>query len=130
MKGFRGLDICTIYDFETLSQNPVDGVVISFAMLNYDPMRFEKDPYTYQELVDKCNYIKFDVADQVKSYGRKIEKDTVRWWSEQNKEAQKKIDAVTALFAKQLEADKVFEELWQEEEAKEEAKVGAKEGRI
>jgi SUMO ligase MMS21 Smc5/6 complex component len=47
-----------------------------------------------------------------------------------NEEAQKKIDAVTALFAKQMEADKVFEELWQEEEAKEEAKVGAKEGRI
>jgi 2-succinyl-5-enolpyruvyl-6-hydroxy-3-cyclohexene-1-carboxylate synthase len=47
-----------------------------------------------------------------------------------NEEAQKKIDAVTALFAKQLEADKVFDELWQEEEAKEEAKVGAKEGRI
>jgi hypothetical protein len=47
-----------------------------------------------------------------------------------NEEAQKKIDAVTALFAKQMQADKVFEELWQEEEAKEEAKVGAKEGRI
>jgi hypothetical protein len=91
MKGFQGLDICTIYDFETLSQNPVDGVVISFAMLNYDPMRFAKDPYTYQELLDKCHYIKFDVADQVKSYNRKIEKDTVEWWSRQNKEAQKKI---------------------------------------
>jgi len=43
-----------------------------------------------------------------------------------NEEAQKKIDAVTALMAKQLDADRVFEELLQEEEAK----VGAKEGRI
>lgn len=91
MKGFQGLDTCTIFDFETLSQDPTDGVVISFAMLNYDPARFAKDPYTYQELLDKCNFIKFDVADQVKSYNRKIQKDTVQWWSEQNKEAQKKI---------------------------------------
>ena len=91
MKGFKGLDTCTIYDFETLSQNAFDGVVISFAMLNYDPARFEKNPYTYQELLDKCHYMKFDVADQVKTYNRKIQKETVEWWSRQNKEAQKKI---------------------------------------
>jgi hypothetical protein len=51
MSGFKGIDTATIYDFETLSQNPVDGVVISFAMMNFDPTRFENNPYTYQELI-------------------------------------------------------------------------------
>lgn len=91
MNGFSGIDTCTIYDFETMSQDPVDGVVVSFAMLNYDPHRFAKDPYTYEELLSKCKFMKFDVADQIKSYNRKIQKSTVEWWSQQSKEAQAKI---------------------------------------
>lgn len=81
----------TIFDFETMSQDPVNGVVLSLAMLNYDPNRFVDKPYTYQELVDDAKYIKFDVADQVQNYGRTIDKDTMEWWSKQNKEAQKAI---------------------------------------
>ena len=89
---FRGIDTCVIYDFETMSQNPVDGVVVSFAMASYDPQRFANDnPYTYQEILDKTHYMKFDVEDQVKNYNRKIEKATLEWWSQQNKEAQKKL---------------------------------------
>lgn len=91
MSGFKGIDTATIYDFETLSQNPVDGVVVSFAMMNFDPNRFENMPYTYQELLDKTHYMKFDVEDQVNNYNRKIEKDTLEWWSKQNKEAQAKL---------------------------------------
>ena len=88
---FRGIDTCVIYDFETMSQNPVDGVVVSFAMVSYDPQRFADNPYTYQEILDKTQYMKFDVEDQVKNYNRKIEKATLEWWSQQNKEAQKKL---------------------------------------
>lgn len=88
---FRGIDTCVIYDFETMSQNPVDGVVVSFAMASYDPQRFADNPYTYQEILDKTQYMKFDVEDQVKNYNRKIEKATLEWWSQQNKEAQKKL---------------------------------------
>lgn len=91
MSGFKGIDTATIYDFETLSQNPVDGVVVSFAMMNFDPNRFADNPYTYQELLDKTHYLKFDVEDQVKNYNRKIEKSTLEWWSRQNKEAQAKL---------------------------------------
>ena len=75
----------TIYDFETLSQNPQDGVVLSMAMLNWDP----KIKYTYHELVNSAAYIKFDVAEQVEKYDRKISPSTLAWWGEQNKEAQK-----------------------------------------
>lgn len=88
---FRGIDTCVIYDFETMSPNPVDGVVVSFAMASYDPQRFVDNPYTYQEILDKTQYMKFDVEDQVKNYNRKIEKATLEWWSQQNKEAQKKL---------------------------------------
>lgn len=91
MSAHDGLDTCVIYDFETLSQDPVNGVVVSFAMLNYRESRFVDDPYTYQELVDKSFYMKFDVEDQVKNYNRVIEKSTLEWWSKQSKEAQSKL---------------------------------------
>ena len=88
MPSYNGLDNCTIFDFETLSQNPQNGVVISMAMLNYAEVRFSSMPYTYEELLSKTKYIKFDVADQVKSYNRKIQKSTVESWGKQPKEAQ------------------------------------------
>ena len=90
MTAYSGLDTCTIFDFETLSSNPSDGVVLSMAMLNYAEVRFTGDmPYTYQELLDNCKYIKFDVESQVKAFSRKIEKDTLEWWGKQNAEAKK-----------------------------------------
>lgn len=88
----NGLDNATIFDFETMSQDPQTGVVVSMAMLNFAEVRFTGDhPYTYQELLDKAKFIKFDVEDQVKNYNRKIEKETLQWWSEQGKEAQKQL---------------------------------------
>jgi hypothetical protein len=79
-----------IYDFETLSQNPIDGVVLCMALVTFDSTRFFKagDLYTYDELLHKTKYIKFNVEDQVKNWGRKIQKDTLQWWSERSKEAQ------------------------------------------
>lgn len=89
MTAYSGLDNCLIYDFETMSQDPVDGVVVSIATLNYSEKRFTHMPYTYDELLSNTKYLKFDVADQVKTYRRKICKNTLQWWSEQNAEAQK-----------------------------------------
>lgn len=79
-----------IYDFESLSQNPIDGVALCMALVTFDRERFFKagDLYTYDELLHKTKYIKFNVEDQVKNWGRKIQKDTLQWWSEQSKEAQ------------------------------------------
>lgn len=91
MAALDSLDNCTIYDFETLSQNPHDGVVVSFAMLNYSEQRFTDNPYSYQELLDKATFMKFDVQNQVTSYNRKIEKDTLDWWNQQNEEAKKQL---------------------------------------
>ena len=79
---------CVIYDFETLSQNQINGVVLSFAMVNYSESRFTSSPYSYQELVNSAKMIKFDVAEQVKKFDRKIDKPTLEWWQSQPKEAQ------------------------------------------
>ena len=76
---------CVIYDFETLSANPFDGVVLSVAGIRYDEERFLTNAYTFNELLGMCKSIKFDVADQVKR-GRKIEKKTLDWWKKQPKE--------------------------------------------
>lgn len=77
-----------IYDFETMGQDGIKNVVVNMALLNFDQDCFIQNPYEYDELMEKVAYIKFDVEDQVKNYGRKIDKDTMKWWSEQSKEAQ------------------------------------------
>lgn len=82
---------CVIYDFETLSQDQNKGVVTSFAMLSFSEKRYIERPYTYDELLSLCKYIKFDVEEQVKSYGRKMSKETIDWWNEQGEEAKKQI---------------------------------------
>lgn len=69
-----------IYDFETLSSDGIDGVVLSLAAVSFDEDRYLNNPYTYDELLSLCKYIKFDVEEQVKKYNRKIQKDTLEWW--------------------------------------------------
>ena len=81
---------CVIYDYETLSQNAFNGAVLSVAGIAYDEDRFLENPYHYSELLDMCEYMKFDVKDQVK-YGRKVEKGSLDWWKEQSKDAQKQL---------------------------------------
>lgn len=81
----------TIYDFETLSADPFDGAVVSLAALNFDETRFVESPYEYDELIENCFLIKFDVTEQIKKYNRKIQDTTLAWWKEQNAEARSKL---------------------------------------
>ena len=80
-----------IYDFETLGQNVFECPAISLAALRFDEERFITNPYSYDELLSQCKYIKFDVQEQVKEYGRKIEQSSLDWWKEQGPKALKKI---------------------------------------
>jgi len=80
---------CLIYDFETLSNEPTNAVVLSLAAMNYNEDRFISEPYEYEELLDMCSSIKFDVKEQVEKFNRKIKKDTLDWWKQQPIEAQK-----------------------------------------
>lgn len=82
---------CVIYDFETLSQDQQKGVVVSFALLSFSENRYIDNPYTYEELLDNCKYIKFDIAEQVETFGRTISKSTLQWWNEQGAEAKKEL---------------------------------------
>ena len=82
---------CAIYDFETLSQDVSKGVVLSIAGMSYDENKFLDDPYTYDELLNRCKCIKFDVREQVKKYGREIQSSTLDWWKEQPKQVQEQI---------------------------------------
>ena len=81
-------DDCVIYDFETLSQNPDDGVAVSLGALKYSESRFIDNPYGYLELIECAKYIKFDVAEQVRIFSRKISPDTLNWWKKQGTVAQ------------------------------------------
>ena len=67
------MDNAVIYDFETLSQDTIKGVVTCLAILKFDESRFVNKPYTFKELVDDAKVIKFNVSEQVKTYGRKID---------------------------------------------------------
>jgi hypothetical protein len=80
-------DKCVVYDFETLGTDTFTSPVISLAVLKYDEARFQFAPYQFEELVEASTYIKFDVEEQVRKYGRKIQQDTLDWWARQNAEA-------------------------------------------
>lgn len=82
------MDNCVIYDFETLGQHQKHSAVVCMAMITFNESYYTtSDAYTYEELVDKAKFIKFDVEDQVTNYGRKINRETLDWWNDQGKEA-------------------------------------------
>ena len=80
-----------IFDFETLSQNPIDGVVVSMALLTFSEDILLLNGYTYEELLKNVKFIKFNVQDQVDKWNRRIEQSTLEWWSQQSKEARASI---------------------------------------
>jgi peptide-methionine (S)-S-oxide reductase len=41
-----------IFDFETLSQNPIDGVVVSLALLTFSENTMLRNGYSYEELLE------------------------------------------------------------------------------
>lgn len=83
-----------VFDFETLGKG-ADVALLSMAVV---PFRFEdilrqnmeRPPQErFSQLLEEGFYVKFDVEDQVRNYGRRIDKGTVKWWGEQGKEARK-----------------------------------------
>ena len=83
---------CIIYDFETMDNNPRESVVLSMAALPFNEDRFISDnPYTYEELLNSTKFIKFNAQEQVAVYKRKIDNETLEWWSKQSAEARKSL---------------------------------------
>ena len=73
-----------ILDIETLGVESTS-VVLSAALLYFD----EKEKYTFEQLVNKCCFVKFDANDQIKNYKRTVDKGTIDWWKEQTAETRK-----------------------------------------
>lgn len=67
-----------IIDVETLGTQD-KSVVLSVAILHFDTTNSD---ITYEQLVDKCLYVKFDALEQ-KEKGRKVDPKTLEWWQKQ-----------------------------------------------
>ena len=66
------------FDVETLSPDQ-DAIVLSAAILWFD----EQKKYSYNELLEKVCYVKFDAKEQKEIYDRKADKETLKWWNSQ-----------------------------------------------
>lgn len=84
------MDDCIIYDFETLGDQ-YNGVAVSLAVLKFNENNYTLNPYNYNDLVSQAEFIKFDVEEQVKTYKRKISKDTLEWWNKQSEQAREQL---------------------------------------
>ena len=81
-----------ILDFETLGQDALRCPAIDCPIATFYWERFLDEPYTFEELTSgHCERLKVSVEDQVKNYGAKIEKNTVKFWQDQSPEVQKHI---------------------------------------
>jgi hypothetical protein len=80
-----------IYDIETLGQDARNAPILSMAYLTFDSDRFVSNPYTFQELVEECTYVKFNVKDQVEGVlQRRPEPETLEWWKTVPEEVRKR----------------------------------------
>lgn len=66
-------------DVETCSTES-NAIVLSVAVVWFDPT---DAGVTYEQLVDRCLYVKFDAREQ-KKLGRHVSKDTMEWWNKQS----------------------------------------------
>jgi len=74
-----------LFDIETLGIES-NTVVLSASLLEVD---FDKD-FTYEELLEKTVFVKFDVMEQIQKLGRTKTKSTVEWWMQQSSEVKAK----------------------------------------
>lgn len=73
-----------VFDIETLGIESTS-VVLSAAIVHFDP----SESVTYQELLDRALFVKFDAKIQV-SNGRTIDSSTLAWWEKQSSLAKSK----------------------------------------
>lgn len=73
---------CLIYDFSTLSTDPVKGVVTTMAFTPFKIGEFRNCRYTREGLEKTTRFFKFSVNDQRQNHKRKICPKTVDFWKE------------------------------------------------
>lgn len=80
-----------IYDYETLSSEAAEAPILALSIYRFESDRFITNPYTLEEIIDGAGFYKFDIAEQIKKFGRKISQDTLEWWGKQDKEVKEQI---------------------------------------
>ena len=73
-----------MFDVETLSTSS-DSVILSAALIHFNP---EEKP-SYDELLGKAIFVKFNAKEQVEVYNRKVSKETLEWWGKQHSHVKK-----------------------------------------
>lgn len=77
-----------IYDYETLSNKPDVAPVLTMALYRFDSERFINNPYTLDEIVRDAKFFKFNAREQIEQFGRKANKETIKWWMAKPKDVQ------------------------------------------
>ena len=77
-------------DTETLSKS-ANGVVLSLSIVPFD---FEEEGVTFKKLLKRGINLKMSVSEQVKTYKRKLCKETMDWWADQSPEARQILKAL------------------------------------
>lgn len=72
------------FDIETLGTESTSAI-LSFACCYYDGKEL-----SFRKLLDNTFFVKIDVQDQIKRFGRTTDKNTMEWWSKQTPHAKKK----------------------------------------
>lgn len=71
-----------MFDIETLGVES-NTVILSAGIIYFDPV--DDADITYEELVSRGLFVKFNAKDQVKRLDRTISKSTLDWWNKQGK---------------------------------------------
>lgn len=72
-------------DFETMGTDP-DSIVLSCAITFHERGKLD---YTFEELVEKTHYFKFELEHQQKDFNRTYNERTLEWWQKQDPEVRK-----------------------------------------
>ena len=74
-----------MFDIETLATRS-DAVILSLAVIHFNP----DDKPSPERLRGDCFFIKFDVEDQIRRLGRRVDPSTVDWWKRQCENVKRK----------------------------------------
>ncbi len=71
-----------ILDFETIGKRATSVAVIECSFRAFEWDDFTESPLTYVDALDKVQYYKLNVLDQVQEYGYVIEKSGLAYWKD------------------------------------------------
>ena len=68
-----------MFDVETLNAEST-AVVLSASIIHFEVGQ----KYSYEDLLARALFVKFDAKEQIEKYKRSADKETIEWWSKQD----------------------------------------------